>query len=136
MLTISKPLTAGKAESYHKRESTSKESSYWVGNSKVILKVMTPRFRHPRHYQWKPATTPRPNSSSSTSTFPPRVLVVRRLLFTATPILDYQHDHPVVGLTQWLGHPGATFACRSRDAGSRLAGTAFLGITSSPRLAG
>jgi conjugative relaxase-like TrwC/TraI family protein len=31
MLTISKPLTAGQAQSYHKKEFTSKEQSYWAG---------------------------------------------------------------------------------------------------------
>lgn len=29
MLTISKPLTAGQAQNYHKKEFTAKEQSYW-----------------------------------------------------------------------------------------------------------
>jgi conjugative relaxase-like TrwC/TraI family protein len=35
MLTISKPLTAGQAQSYHKKEFTSKEQSYWARGQEV-----------------------------------------------------------------------------------------------------
>lgn len=35
MLTISKPLTAGQAQSYHKKEFTSKEQSYWAGGQEI-----------------------------------------------------------------------------------------------------
>ncbi len=35
MLTISKPLTAGQAQSYHKKEFTSKEQSYWAHRQEV-----------------------------------------------------------------------------------------------------
>ena len=35
MLTISKPLTAGQAQTYHKKEFTSKEQSYWARGQEV-----------------------------------------------------------------------------------------------------
>jgi conjugative relaxase-like TrwC/TraI family protein len=35
MLTISKPLTAGQAQSYHQKEFTSKEQSYWAGGQEI-----------------------------------------------------------------------------------------------------
>jgi conjugative relaxase-like TrwC/TraI family protein len=35
MLTISKPLTAGQAQSYHKKEFTSKEQSYWARGQEI-----------------------------------------------------------------------------------------------------
>jgi conjugative relaxase-like TrwC/TraI family protein len=35
MLTISKPLTAGQAQSYHQKEFTSTEQSYWAGGQEI-----------------------------------------------------------------------------------------------------
>ena len=35
MLTISKPLTAGQAQTYHKKEFTSKEQSYWARGNEI-----------------------------------------------------------------------------------------------------
>src|SRR5262250_1398410 len=35
MLTISKPLSAGQAQSYHKKEFTSEQQSYWSRGSAV-----------------------------------------------------------------------------------------------------
>jgi conjugative relaxase-like TrwC/TraI family protein len=35
MLTLSKPLTAGQAQTYHKKEFTSKEQSYWARGQEI-----------------------------------------------------------------------------------------------------
>ena len=45
MLTISKPLSAGQAQTYHQKEFTAKEQNYWSQKQRNCRGVARP-FRH------------------------------------------------------------------------------------------